>query len=96
MASTSIVLLTSNNYFKWKSYMEDLLRSKGLYQITLGKEKTPTDADKKAKWDNRNDEAHGLIKISISPDLRYHFQDIDDPKEVWDTIESVFGKLNII
>jgi hypothetical protein len=76
--------------------MEDLLRSKGLYQITLGKEKTPIDADKKSKWDNRNDEEHGLIVISISPDLRYHLQDIDDPKESWNIIEFVFGKLNII
>jgi hypothetical protein len=59
--------------------MEDLLRSKGLYRITFGKEKAPTGVDKKAKWDNRNDEARGLIGISISPDLRYHLQDIDDP-----------------
>jgi hypothetical protein len=76
--------------------MEDLLRSKGLYWITLGKEKTPTYVDKKSKWDNRNDEARGLIEISISHDLRYHLQNIDDPKEAWDMIESVFGKLNII
>jgi hypothetical protein len=76
--------------------MKDLLRSRGLYQITLGKEKAPIDADKKAKWDNRNDKACGIIIISISPDLRYHLQDIDDPKEAWDMIESVFGKLNII
>jgi hypothetical protein len=62
----------------------------------LGKEKSPTDADKKSKWDNRNDESCGLIRISISLDLRYHLQDIDDPKESWNTIESVFGKLNII
>jgi hypothetical protein len=34
--------------------------------------------------------------MSISPDLRYHLQEIDDPKEAWDKIESVFGKLNII
>jgi hypothetical protein len=52
--------------------MEDLLRSKGLYWITLGKEKAPTDDDKKAKWDNRNDKAQGLIRMFISPDLRYH------------------------
>jgi hypothetical protein len=26
----------------------------------------------------------------------YNLQDIDDPKEAWNTIESVFGKLNII
>jgi hypothetical protein len=76
--------------------MEDLLRSKGLYQITLGNEKEPNYADKKSKWDNRNDEECGLIKISISLDLRNHLQDIDDPKEAWNMIESVFGKLNII
>ena len=96
MDSTSNVFLTSTNYFQWKSHMEDLLRSKGLYRITLGKEKAPTDVDKKDKWYNRNDEARGLIGISISPYLRYHIQDIDDPEEAWEKIEFVFGKLNII
>ena len=96
MASTSTIVLTNNNYFQWRSHMEDLLRSKGLYQITMGKKTTPTDDDKKAKWDNRNDEACGLIGMSISPDLRYHLQGVDNPKEAWDKIESVFGKLNII
>jgi hypothetical protein len=76
--------------------MKDLLRSKGLYQITLGKETTPTNDDKKSKWDNRNDEARGLIEMSISPYLRYHLQGIDDPEEAWNTIEYVFGKFNII
>jgi hypothetical protein len=28
--------------------MEDLLRSKGMYQITLGKEKEPTDDENKS------------------------------------------------
>ena len=96
MDSTSTVMLTNNNYFQWRSHMEDLLRSKGLYRITMGKETTPTDDDKKAKWDSRNDEACGLIRMSISHDLRYHIEGIDDPKEAWNTIESVFGKINII
>jgi hypothetical protein len=61
MASTSTGMLTIDNYFQWRSHMEDLLRSKGLYRITMGMETTPTDDDKKAKWDNRNDEARGLI-----------------------------------
>jgi hypothetical protein len=76
--------------------MEDLLRSKGLYRITLGKEKEPTDADNKVKWDNRSDEARGLIGMSISPDLRFHLKEIEDPNEAWENIETVFGKLNII
>jgi hypothetical protein len=54
--------------------MEDLLRSKGLYQITLGKEKKPTDDDKKFKWANRSDEARGLIGMPISLDLRFHLK----------------------
>jgi hypothetical protein len=70
MDSTSNVLFTNNNYFQWKSHMDDLLRSKGLYQITLGKKKKPIDDDKKVKWANRSDESRGLIGMSISPDLR--------------------------
>jgi hypothetical protein len=62
----------------------------------LGKEKEPTDDDKKSKWTNKSNEARGLIRMSISPDLRYHLQEIDDPEEALDKIESVFGKLNII
>jgi hypothetical protein len=62
----------------------------------LGKEKTPNDDDKKVKWANRSDDARGLIKISISHDLRFHLKEIDDPHEAWEKIEFVFGKLNII
>jgi hypothetical protein len=63
--------------------MEDLLRTKILYQITLGKEKTPIDDDKKLKCNNRSDEACGLITMPISPDLRFHLKEIDDPEEAW-------------
>ena len=55
MENTSIFLLTSSNYFQWKSHMEDLLRSKGLYRITLGTEATPDENEKQAKWENKND-----------------------------------------
>jgi hypothetical protein len=95
MSSSNNLLLTNTNYFQWKYHMEDLLRSKGLYWITLGKEKEPTDADKKVKWANRGDEARGLLRMSISPDLRFHLKEIYDPNEAWENLESVFGKHNI-
>jgi hypothetical protein len=57
MASPGDILLTNTNYFSWKSHMEDVLRSKGLYQIILGKEKEPIDDEKYAKSVNMNDEA---------------------------------------
>jgi hypothetical protein len=66
--------------------MEDALRSKGLYQITLGKEQKPTNDEKKVKWDSKNDKAHGLIGMSISLDLRFHLQGINALDESWETI----------
>jgi hypothetical protein len=34
--------------------------------------------------------------MSISIDLRFHFQGIDDPDEAWSKLEVVFGKHNVI
>jgi hypothetical protein len=76
--------------------MKDVLRSKGLYHITLGKEKAPTDAKRKSKWDNKNDETCGLIKMSISHALKFHLQGIDGLDKSKEKIEVVFGKHNVI
>jgi hypothetical protein len=64
--------------------------------ITLGIEKGPIDAENKYKWDNKNVEAHGLIKMSISPDIQFHLQGIDDPNKAWTKFEAMFGKHNVI
>jgi hypothetical protein len=72
------------------------LRSKALYQITLGKELEPTNYEKKVKSANNSDEAYGLIEMSISPDLRFHLQGIDSMDASWTKLEAVFGKHNII
>ena len=45
--------------------MEDVLRSRGLFRITSGKETEPTDDDKKIKWANRCDEARGFEKSTM-------------------------------
>ena len=61
--------------------MEDILRSKGLYRLTLGMESPPNDPEKLAKWESRNDSAHGLIGLSVSPDLQFHLQGIHAPDD---------------
>jgi len=47
MAYPSDIFITITNYFSWKSHMEDVLKNKGFYWITLGKEQAPIDAKKK-------------------------------------------------
>ena len=59
MENTNIVLLTSNNYFQWKSHMEDLLRSKELYRITLGTKASVDEDEKQDKWENK------MIKLVV-------------------------------
>ena len=79
MTTPCDIILTSSNYFSWKSRVEDVRRSRGLFRITSGKETKPTDDDKKIKWANRCDEARGLIGMSTSTDLRFHISDLDEP-----------------
>ena len=68
----------------------DLLRSKGLYRIASGQETKPKDEDKVAKWENRQDQACGLMGMSISPDLRFHIAELDTPDAALKQITKVF------
>jgi hypothetical protein len=63
--------------------MEDLLRRKGLYRNTLGKEQEPTDDNKYAKSISRNDKDYGLIRMSISHYLRFHLEEINALNKAW-------------
>jgi len=90
------VILDSTNYFQWVSYMEELLRSKGLYRIVPGQESKPKDEDKQAKWENKQDQAVGLIGMSISLDLRFHIVELDTPNEAMKQLNKVFGTKNQI
>ena len=76
--------------------MKDLLRSKGLYKITLGTEVALDEDEKQAKWENKNDQACALIGMSISPDLRFHLDGEDSPVKAWEKLNKCFGIKNEI
>jgi len=63
--------------------MEDSLRSKGLYRITVGIDPTPLDNQRQVKWLNKNDEARGLIGMAIFDDLKFYIQHLGTPQEAW-------------
>jgi hypothetical protein len=76
---------TSHGNLVWRMYYE--VKDFTNY---LGKINCPTNASKKAKWDNKNDEACGLIRMSISSDLWFHLQGVDKPYEAWKNMETMF------
>ena len=72
MDSPSLITLTPFNYHELKSKIGILLRSRGLYRVTLALENEPNIVIEKAKWNNRLDEAYGLLHLSIYPDILFH------------------------
>jgi hypothetical protein len=50
-----------------------------LYWVTLGTKIALLNALKKARWDDKNDRARGLIRMFISNDLQFHLQGIETP-----------------
>jgi len=60
------LVLNPINYFKWKTKITLLLRSKGLYRVTMGAETEPTSTAEKIKYFSKLDEEIGLICLSIS------------------------------
>ena len=49
--------------------MVDILKNKGLYRIATGQETKPSDDDKVTKWENQQDQAQGLIGMSIAQNI---------------------------
>ena len=71
--------LTPFNHHEWKAAIGILLHSKWLYRVTLALENEPNAVIEKAQWRNRLDEAYGLLRLSISPDLLFHLDGLTSP-----------------
>jgi hypothetical protein len=66
MFYSPIILLTPHRYLEWKPNILLLLRSRGLYQITMEMEVEPDFTDEKNEFFDKQDMAIGFIFLSIS------------------------------
>jgi hypothetical protein len=82
MDQSQHIILTPFNHHEWKKKLVILLRSKGLYMITMGTETKPNSIFEKEKWFTRMDEAFGLLLLSIYPNLLFHTKSTKTPNEV--------------
>ena len=58
----------------------------------MEREVEPQQYVEKSKFLNRLDEAFEFMCIHISRELLFHLEGLITPKEVWENIESLFGK----
>ena len=54
----------------------------------------PNTAAEKIKWNNKRGEAYCLLCLSISIDLLFHVDGLTSPNEVWEKLETLFGKID--
>ena len=62
--------------------------------MTMGRVVEPQPYIEKSKHIYRLHEYFGYMCIHISRELLFHIDGLNTPKEVWDKLESLFGKQN--
>ena len=60
----------------------------------MGIEVEPNSVVEKSKYFNRLDEDFGLLCLIISRELLFHVDNLKTPNEVWQKLESLFGKID--
>ena len=90
--ASSVDLLTPYNFHTWKGDMEIQMCSIGLYRVTMDTELEPGSVIDKSRFLNKKDEAFGFLCLSISWDLLFHLSGLKTPKEIWDKLETIYGK----
>ena len=79
--NSSVPLLTrSSDYYEWKMKMIIFLNRQDLYWVSdgFGRESFESDND----WLNAKDAAFEIMKLALSPSLRYLSRSIKDPQEL--------------
>ena len=72
--------------------MEIQLHSIGLYRVTMDTEPEPGFSIDKSIFLNKKDESFGFLCLSVSQDLLFHLDGLKTPKEIWDKLETLYGK----
>ena len=72
--------------------MEIQLHAKGIYRVTMDTKEEPTSVTNKARFFNKKDEAFRFLCLSISQGLLFHLSGSKTPKEIWDKLETLYGK----
>ena len=92
LEAASIPELVGSNYLTWKRKMIDVLKSKNLWRIANDEHKKPVDAKDVAIWEDKCDQARGLIGQTVVDSLQVSIEAEDNSVEVWKTISSPFDK----
>ena len=91
--NNQIPKLAATNYASWAIDMKFLLLEKNCYDIVTGTEKEPTGDSAKTElkdFNIRKRLALSILYLNISPEYRKIVENLEEPKDVWETLNRNF------
>lgn len=88
-----ITKLNNSNYFHWKQKMEMLLLKENLWETTF--EERPNESQNLSEWDKKNNQARGLIGLSIENTQLIHIKDKRTAKDMWTALKEVHERQSL-
>ena len=67
------------------------LKSKFLYDVSIGVVREPKSWQEKCDWLNDNDIAYGTMCLAIPPTMRYLLDSVEYPFELWRNLNEALG-----
>ena len=93
MSNSGVPLLTTANYSLWEPAIKDYLQSKGMwYWMRADRPSQLSDPKGWRKWEEMRDQAIGVIRSHLSPELRNVSLDSEDPQTILRAIKDRYGK----
>ena len=93
--SLSFTKLGELNYSTWKYDMQAALQTKRLWRLVSGQEPKPTTPDKLKLWNERAEQAAGLIYQKLEHSMQILVQQhMDNPIEMWSALQKLHEQDN--
>ena len=90
--NNNVTKFNGHNYAAWSTTMEASLAIHRLLCIVKGTEAIPTDKDLLNDYEDRCEQAHGLIVMALEDKLHHLASSHSGPKELWDSIKQAYEK----
>ena len=89
------IKLNNSNYHAWKTHLSFIFRFKHILDVATNPSSVPAASasqDEKDAWNSKNEEALGLIGISLNPDLYVLISHCTSAHEAWDALKQTYDR----
>ena len=94
IASTKWKIFNGTDFFAWEEDTKAKLQSIKLWRLVIGKEQKPAEDASIENYEERSEQAFGILKLILSPACRdcLRGMEVDDPVLAWQLIQRAFKR----